>query len=344
MKAAVIHHHGDVDQIRVEDIPKPSPGPGEVLVSVRAAALNHLDVWVRMGGRTSLQMPHVLGSDASGVVAEVGDRVEGLEVGQEVILNPGLSCGQCEFCRAGEDSMCASYGIVGLTRPGTFAQHAVVPALCVNAKPNFLSFEEAAALPLSWLTAYRMLITRAKMKPGETVLIHGIGGGVAIDALQLTKAAGGVAIVTSSHDWKLDRARQLGAHETINYATEDVAARTRELTGGRGVDICFDTVGEATWQANFQAARKGGRIVHCGVTTGATAEVNIQQLYWNQLTVLGSTMGSREDFRQMIALVSAAEIKPVIDSTAPLEEIVSLTQRMEAGDQFGKLVLTIPQE
>ncbi|MFP4052587.1 MAG: zinc-binding dehydrogenase [Phycisphaerae bacterium] len=341
MKAAVIHEHGEIDRIRIDDIPEPTPGPGEVLVDVKAAALNHLDVWVRIGGRASLNMPHVLGCDASGVVSAVDGNVQGVRVGDEVILDPGLSCGYCEFCRAGEQSLCTSYGIIGLTRQGTFAEKVAVPAVCTNPKPVYLTFEEAAALPLARVTAYRMLVTRAKFRPGETVLIHGIGGGVAIDALQLTLAGGGVAIVTSSHDWKLDRAREMGAQETINYATEDVAKRAREITGGRGVDICFDTVGAATFQTNFQAVRKGGRIVHCGVTTGASAEINIQALYWNQISLMGSTMGSRNDFREMLALVSATHVKPVIDSVGPLEDVAELTARMEAGDQFGKLVLKI---
>jgi NADPH:quinone reductase-like Zn-dependent oxidoreductase len=341
MKAAVIHEHGELDKICVEDIPEPTARDGEVLVDVKAAALNHLDVWVRKGGRSSLAMPHVLGSDASGVVSVVGDDVGNVQVGDEVILDPGLSCGLCEFCRRGEQSLCTSYGIVGLTRQGTFAEKVVVPAVCINPKPTFLSFEEAAALPLAHLTAYRMLVGRAQIQPGESVLIHGIGGGVAIDALKIVRGSGGVAIVTSSHDWKLDKAREMGAAATINYANEDVAARVKEITDGRGVDICFDTVGAATFETNFHSVRKGGRIVHCGVTTGATAQINIQALYWNQVTLLGSTMGSREDFRGMLAMVAANEIHPVIDSVAPLENIAELTARMEAGDQFGKLVLTI---
>jgi NADPH:quinone reductase-like Zn-dependent oxidoreductase len=341
MRAAVIHEHGELDRIRIDDIPEPTLRDGEVVVDVKAAALNHLDVWVRKGGRSSLPMPHVLGSDASGVVSAVGEGVGNVQVGDEVILDPGLSCGLCEFCRSGEQSLCTSYGIIGLTRQGTYAEKVCVPAVCINAKPAFLTFEEAAALPLAHLTAYRMLVTRARIKPGETVLIHGIGGGVAIDALKIVRGSGGVAIVTSSHDWKLDKAREMGASVTINYATEDVAARVKEVTDGRGVDICFDTVGAATFETNFQSVRKGGRIVHCGVTTGASAQINIQALYWNQVTLLGSTMGSRDDFRGMLAMVSANEIRPVIDSVAPLEDIAELTGRMEAGDQFGKLVLKV---
>lgn len=343
MNAVVIHEHGGLECARVEQIPHPQAAENEVVLEVRAAALNHLDVWVRKG-RTglSLSFPHVLGSDAAGVVKEIGAGVRGLKPGDEVILNPGLSCGSCEFCNRGEQSECLTFGIVGMTRAGTFAEEVAVPAANLYPKPPHLSFEEAAALPLSHVTAWRMLMTRAKVQPGETVLIHGIGGGVSLAALQLAKLANAQVIVTSSSDEKLARARELRADDVINYrGVPDVASAVREITSGRGVDVVVDTVGAATWAIDLAAARPGGRIVLCGVTTGATAETDLRKLYWNQLTIMGSTVGSHEDFRLMLRAVSIARLKPVIDSVYPLDSFAEAMARMESGEQFGKIVLRL---
>ncbi len=342
MKAAVIHEHGGPDAVHIEEIAGPRPSSGEVVLEVRAAALNHLDIWVRRGrpGLT-LTFPHVLGTDGAGVVAEVGPDVEGLSAGDEVILNPGLSCGSCEFCHRGEHSECTSFGIVGMSRPGTFADLVAVPAQNLHLKPSHLGFEEAAALPLAHVTAWRMLMTRARLQPGETVLIHGIGGGVALAGLQLAKLLNAQVIVTSSSEDKLAQAESLGADHTINYKATDVAATVREITEGRGVDVVFDTVGAATWSVDLAAVRRGGRIVICGVTSGASAETNLQKVYWNQLTIMGSTMGSHEDFRQMLRAITAAHLKPVIDSIEPLDRCKEAMARMESGEQFGKTVLKI---
>jgi len=334
MKAAVIHEHGGLEYIRVE-----------VMLEIRSAALNHLDIWVRKG-RPGLQveMPHVMGSDAAGVVVEAGPGVHGVGIGDEVILNPALSCGCCESCYRGEHSECVSFGIVGMTRPGTFAERVTVPFYNVSPKPSHLNFDEAAALALAYQTAWRMLIARAKLKAGETVLIHGVGGGVALAALQLAKLASAEVIVTSSSDEKLSKARAIGADHTINYKTvDDVAESVKHITRGQGVDVALDTVGADTWNTDFSAVRRGGRIVLCGVTTGQEAKTNLQMLYWNQLTILGSTMGSKEDFRQMLKAVRAAKLKPVIDSVTPLENIKDATGKMEAGKQFGKIVLKVSQ-
>ena len=276
MKAVVITEHGELDKVKLAEVAKPSPAAGEVLIQVKSAALNHLDIWVRKGRQgMTLSMPHVLGSDAAGVVSEIGAGVEGIAVGDEVLINPGLSCGKCEYCRRGEQSECVSFGIVGMSRHGTFAEYVAVPAGNVYRKPAHLNFDEAAALPLAYVTAWRMLMTRAELKPGQTLLIHGIGGGVALAALQLAKLAGAVVIVTSSSDEKLKRAEQLGADYRINYKTSDVASAVRDITGGRGVDVVFETVGAATWPIDFACVRRGGKIVICGVTGGAKAETNL---------------------------------------------------------------------
>jgi len=343
MKALTISSHDGPEVLRVADVPAPSAAAGEVVVEVRAAALNHLDIWVRKGRPgLALKFPHVLGSDAAGVVAEVGAGVDGLRPGDEVMLNPALACGRCEFCRRGEASECPHFGILGLSRPGTFAERVAVPAENVAPKPAYLDFAEAAALCLSHLTAFRMLMTRAALRPGETVLIHGIGGGVALAALQIAKLAGARVIVTSSSDEKLQRAMQLGADFAVNYREQpDVAQAVHGLTDGRGVDIAVDTVGAATWPIDFAAVRRGGRIVLCGVTSGAAAETPLAVLYWNQLTILGSTMGSHEDFRLMVSAVAAAGLKPVIDRIVPLDDGPAAQARMESGDQFGKIVLRV---
>jgi NADPH:quinone reductase-like Zn-dependent oxidoreductase len=341
MDAVVINQHGPAQIAQVRDIPDPVPQAGEVLVAVRSAALNHLDLWVAKGrpGLT-LSFPHILGSDASGVILETGPKTHGVNVGDEVILNPGLSCGCCEYCRRGEQSECRTFGIVGMSRPGTFAEKVAVPAENIYPKPAHLNFDEAAALPLAYVTAWRMLMTRGRLISGETILIHGIGGGVALAALQLAKMIGATVFVTSSSDEKLKKARQLGANQGANYAaTPDIAPWVRDQTGGRGVDLVVDTVGARTLPVDCDVLRRGGRIVMCGVTGGVDAQVNLQAIYWNQLTLIGSTMGSHEDFRQLLRAVIATGLKPVVDSVTPLEKGPEALARMERGSQFGKLVL-----
>jgi len=279
MKAVTIHENGGPEVVRVEEIAEPKPSRGEVVVEVKAAGLNHLDIWVRKGRPGArVDAPHVLGSDAAGLVAELGEGVDTVAVGDEVSINPGVECGKCEYCLRGQQSECLSFGILGFTRAGTFAERVAVPAVNLQPKPSHLDFKQTAALPLSHLTAWRMLFSRARLVPGETVLIHGIGGGVALAGLQLAKGVGAEVIVTSSSDEKLERAVSLGADHAINYRHGDVAEKVRHLTSDRGVVIVLDAVGASTWPINFKAVRKGGRIVHCGITTGKTVEANIQAL------------------------------------------------------------------
>lgn len=344
MKAVYIEDNGGPDVVCVGDLPDPgAPGPGEVRLHVLSAALNHLDIWVRMGRPgMSPVFPHILGSDCCGLVEETGPGVEMIEAGEVVVFNPGIH-DEDEFTRRGEQNVSPSYGIVGGHQGGVFAEKVIVRADKVLPKPEFLSEDEAAALTLAHLTAWRMLVTRAKVMPGETVLIHGIGGGAALAALQIADLVGADAIVTSSSDEKLDRAMDLGAAAVVNYRSTDVTEAVLDYTGGFGVDVVFDAVGAATWPINFAATRRGGRIVHCGVTTGAEATVNIAQLYWNHLTVMGSTMGSDEDFRQLLMAVESNEMTPVVDSVYPIDEVAAAQARMEAGAQFGKVVLRIAQ-
>ncbi len=342
MKAAVIHEPGDVNVLRVEDIAEPQPGPGEVALKVLCAGLNHLDIWVRKGrAAAQLTMPHVLGSDAVGTVLALGAGVTSPPVGAQVIVNPALSCGQCEFCRRGEQSECASFSIIGLGRSGTFAEQVVVPAANCYPRPPHLSDEEAGVLALTYVTAWRMLVTRARLRPGATVLVHGIGGGAALSALQFAKLLGAEVFVTSSSNDKLSRALALGARHTLNYEKESVTKWIAYETSGRGVDVAIDAVGAATWPLDFQCVRKGGQIVLCGVTTGAKAETDLRALYWNQLTVLGSTMGSDEDFRQMLRAVTVNGLRPIIDEVFPLDRVRDAMMKMEAGKQFGKIAVRV---
>lgn len=342
MKAAAIREFGGLDVLRVQDVPDPKPARGEVVLKVLCAGLNHLDIWVRMGRPGSqLRMPHVLGSDAVGVVAAVGEEVQSPRVGEMVIVDPGLSCGHCEFCRRGEQSLCVDFGIMGLSRPGTFAERVVVPAGNCCPKPRHLSEEEAGVLALTHVTAWRMLMTRAQVKPGETVLLHGIGGGVAVAALQFAKMTGAEVFVTSSSNDKLSHALRLGADHTFNYEKADVAKWIQSETSGRGVDVVVDAVGAATWPLDITCVRKGGRIVLCGVTTGPRAETDLRTVYWNQLNLMGSTMGSNEDFRQMIRAVTVNKLKPIVDTVMPLEKAREAMERMETAGQFGKIALRI---
>lgn len=343
MKAVVVYETGGLEQVQVAEVPAPRAGYGQVVVGVKAAALNHLDIWIRKGRPgITLPSPHILGSDAAGVVTEVGEGVRGVQVGDEVVINPGVSCMRCAACLRGDQSACESYAILGTAYPGAFAEQVAVSALNVAPKPAHLSWEEAAALPLAYLTAWRMVFTRAGVQPGETVLIHGIGGGVALAALQLIRMAGASAVVTSSCNEKLARAKALGARQTHNYREDpDVAAAVLQGTQGAGVDVVIDTVGAGTWPINFAACRKGGRIVHCGVTTGPVVETNIAALYWKQLSVLGSTMGSHEDFRRLLSAVQVSGLRPVIDQVFPLAEAREAQGRMERGEQFGKIVLSV---
>ncbi len=299
MKAVVIYKNGDLDCVKVENVAEPKPDRNEVLVEVRSAALNHLDLWVikgRLG--VKLEKPHILGSDASGIVIQTGSDTHGFKIGDEVLINPGLVCGCCDFCQKGEQSLCSSFGIIGMTRPGTYAEKIAVPFYNLWPKPAYMNFNEAAAMSLVFHTAWRMLVTRGALTAGQIVLIHGIGGGVALAALQLAKLIGAKTIVTSSSDEKLSKAKKIGADFTVNYKTaSNVADEIKKATDNYGVDLIIDTVGASTWDLNFSVVRRGGRIILCGVTTGDKAQTDLQKLYWNQVIVLGSTLGSHNDFR-----------------------------------------------
>jgi zinc-binding alcohol dehydrogenase/oxidoreductase len=304
--------------LRYEEVPDPAPGPGEVLVELRAASLNHLDVWVRQG-RPSVPKPRILGADGAGVLAGTGERV---------VINPGL---------AHEGGI----HVLGEHRDGTHAELVAVPRSAVHPIPDGLSFEEAAAFPLVFETAYRMLVTKARLAPGEWVLAWGIGSGVSTAALAIAKALGARVVVTSSSAEKRRRALELGADEALDHGAEDVPARVRELTGG-GAHVVVEHVGEATWQRSLASARPGGRVVVCGATTGPNPPAALHRIWWRELQVLGSTMGTAEDFAGAYALVASGRARPVVDSVFPLAEARAAHERLERGEQLGKIVLRIP--
>jgi NADPH:quinone reductase-like Zn-dependent oxidoreductase len=343
MKSIHITSFGDIDKVTYGDVPQPKPSHGEALVRVKAAALNHLDIWVVKGRPgVTLKGPHVLGSDCAGVVEAYGPGLEPLPAGSEVVVNPGVSCMTCEFCLRGQHSECPKFRILGFQLEGVYGEYAIVPAVNLFPKPKNLSWEEAAALPLSHLTAWRMLFERAKLQSGETVLIHGVGGGVGVAALQLCGLHGAETIVTSSSDEKLQRAQSMGAKHGLNYkTTTDVGAAVKALTNGRGVDVVIDTTGAPTLPISMAAVRRGGRIVTCGITGGAEATVNIQMLYWNHVSFMGSTMGSMEDMRRLVRATETFNLKPLIDKVFPLSDAQSALTRMKAGEQMGKIVLKV---
>ncbi|MDX6506683.1 MAG: hypothetical protein QOG06_1327 [Gaiellaceae bacterium] len=319
MKAIRIHEDGGPEVLRYENAPDPEPGPGEVLVRVRAASLNHLDLWIRKG-LPSVPKPRILGADGAGTREDTGERV---------VINPGIEHGD-------------RITVVGEHMDGTHAELVAVPEANVYFLPDELSYEEAAAFPLVFATAYRLLVTKAQLQEGEWVLLWGIGSGVASAGLAIAKALGARALVTSSSDEKLERARGLGADAVVNHATGDVRAAVAEATDGAGTEVVLEHVGEATWQASLQAARAGGRIAVCGATSGPNPLAALHRIWWKQLTIYGSTMGTREDFEAAYELVKSGRAKPVIDSVYPLAEARAAHERMEVGEQFGKIVLQIP--
>ncbi len=343
MLAVTIRAHGGPEAIHVEEVPRPAAErPGDVVVALRAAALNHLDLFV-VGGLPGLKpaFPHVLGADGAGVVEAVGPAVTRAKPGDRVLLNPGVSCRRCEFCLAGEHSLCTTYRLLGEHLPGTFAEAIRVPESNVHPVPDGVAWADAAAYPLVHLTAWRMLVTRAALRPGETVLIWGIGGGVALAALRIAKLLGAVAIVTSSRETKLARARELGADLALNHTSADVAREVRAWTGGRGADVVVDSVGEATWEKSLRALAPGGRLVTCGATTGPRVVTDVRRMFWYHHSLLGSTMGNDREFGEIVRLLGTGAVRPVVDAVTPLADARGAFERLASGDHFGKLVLEI---
>jgi NADPH:quinone reductase-like Zn-dependent oxidoreductase len=346
MRGLTIDAHGGLEQLRVrDDLPIPALGrPDEVRIRIHAAALNRLDWWVLNGiPGVKIHPGWVLGSDGAGEIEAIGSGVRDLRVGDRVIINPGIvdrSC-RCEYCRDGDQPLCLSYGILGEHRPGTMAEYVVVPAANVRTIPAEIDFESAAAFPLATLTAWRMIVTRARVQPGDHVLIWGIGGGVALAALQIVKHIGATAWVTSGSPDKLTRAQALGADHLLDHRQPDLGREIRARTGKRGVDVVIDSVGEATWSQSLVALGKRGRLVTCGGTTGPHVQIDVRRMFWNQWTLMGSTMGNDAEFDAMTELFRHGALQPPVDSVWSLDDGRAAFERLDAGAQFGKVVVRV---
>jgi NADPH:quinone reductase-like Zn-dependent oxidoreductase len=340
MKAVVFHEHGGTDKLRYEERPDPLVKDNEVLVRVKACALNHLDIWGRIGlPGVQIPLPHISGSDISGDIASTGRLVTRTRPGDAVIVSPGLSCGMCEYCLSGRDSMCRSYKIIGYLTDGGYAELISVPEVNIIPKPEWLKPEEAAAVPLVFMTAWHMLVTNARVSPGEHVLVLGAGSGVGSAAVQIARLSGARVIATAGSEEKLKLARALGADELINHNEQDIAAEARRITEKRGVDIVFEHVGSATWEKSIKSLAVGGRLVTCGATSGYAGQTDIRYVYSRQLSILGSYMASKAELLKVIELVKQRRLNPVIDRIYPLAEAAGAQERMEKREHFGKIVL-----
>jgi NADPH:quinone reductase-like Zn-dependent oxidoreductase len=336
-----MHQYGGVEQLRYEDAPEPKLGsPTDVIIKLKAASLNHIDIWNRRGlTGIKIGFPRILGGDCAGIVTEIGTAVANVKIGDAVCLYPPSGCGRCEFCATDREYMCVHLRVLGERDDGTYAEYVRAPARNCFPIPPGMSFEEAAAFPLVFITMWRMLQTNARLKPGEHILILGIGGGVASAALQLAASIGTHIIVTSSSDEKLAKANALGAEHGINYTKADFAQEVRRLTNKRGVDVVVDCVGGESWVKSLSSLAKGGRLVTCGATAGAHPDTDIQRIFWNHLNIFGSTLGDRTEFKEVLNFMAASRTRPIIDSVFPLRDAAVAQKRMEEGKQFGKIVL-----
>lgn len=338
MKAIVIHEFGGVEKLKYEEIEVPTLHSHEVLIQVKACAMNHLDVWVRQG-LLEIPMPHILGSDVSGVISQVGTEIKDFKVGDSVFISPGTSCGACENCLKGDDNVCVEYGIIGKNSWGGYAEYLKVSRQNILPMPQNLNFEEAASMPLTFLTAWEMLVRKARIKPGDWVLVLAVGSGVGVAAVQIAKLFGAMVIATASTEEKLKKAKDLGADYLINYQENDFLEGVKKITHKRGVDIVVEHTGEATWEKSLHCARWGGTIVTCGATTGSNGKTDLRHVFFRQLKILGSTMGRKGDLYEISRWIQQGRFKPVIDEVIPLKEARRGHLKMESRSQFGKIVL-----
>ncbi len=340
MKAVVVREHGDVDKLGIEEVETPIPAPDEVLIEVKSCALNHLDLWVRRGvPGQRMPLPMIPGCDIAGVVKKAGPFARGVKAGDRVVVAPGISCGRCAECLSGRDNLCASYGIIGENRNGGCAEFVCVPAANIIPIPGKLNFDEAAAIPLVWLTAWHMLVSRAALRPGEVILIHAAGSGVSTAGIQIAKLLGARVIATAGSDAKLKKARDMGAGETINYKKLDFYEEVKRITRRTGVDVILDHVGADTWDKNIRSLKTGGRLVTCGVTSGFEVATDLRYIFFRRLSVLGCTMGTKGELLQVMHLMGEGQLQPVIDSVYPLAQIAEAHKRMQDRKVFGKIVV-----
>jgi NADPH:quinone reductase-like Zn-dependent oxidoreductase len=341
VKAALFRKHGGPEVLEYADVPEPRIRANEVLVEVKACALNHLDLFVR-GGLPGIEipLPHILGNDIAGIVREVGELVTWVKPADEVMVQPGVSCGHCEACLSGQDNLCREYDIIGYRRDGGYAELVAVPGVNIVPKPAQLSWEEAAALPLVTVTAWHMLVTRANVQAGEDVLVHAAGSGVGSIAIQIAKLRGARVITTASSDEKLEKAREFGADLTINYTQADWPKEVRRLTDRKGVDVVVEHTGAATWPGSISSLKNNGRLVTCGATSGFDARTDLRQVFYRHLTLLGSFMGSKAELLEAMKFVREGKIRAVVDRVLPLSEARQAHEAIEDRAQFGKVVLT----
>jgi len=340
MKAVIFKQHGGPEVLEFADAPDPKPRANEVLIEVKACALNHLDIFVRNGlPGIEIPLPHILGNDIAGVVREVGELVTWVKADDEVMVQPGVSCGHCDACLSGRDNLCREYDMIGYRRNGGYAQFVSVPGVNVFPKPANISWEEAAALPMVTVTAWHMLVGRANIRPGEDVLVHAAGSGVGSVAIQIAKLHGARVITTASSDEKLAKARELGADETINYTRDDWPKEVKRLTERRGVDVVFEHTGSETWVGSISSLKNNGRLVTCGATSGFDARTDLRQVFYRHLTILGSFMGSKAELLEAMKFVRQGKIRGVVDRVLPLSEARQAHELVESRGQFGKVVL-----
>jgi 2-desacetyl-2-hydroxyethyl bacteriochlorophyllide A dehydrogenase len=340
MKCVRIHEHGGVEKLVQDNVPTPTIGPADVLVQVKATSINHLDLWVRKGlPGVKFSLPLIPGVDAAGIVAEVGDGVHHLKAGDRVVVAQGISCGHCKHCLDGNDNLCAEYRLIGEHRDGADAEFIAVPARNIQKLPQTVSFESAAAAALVFLTAWQMLVDKARVKHTETVLVVGASSGVGSAGIQIAKLMGARVLATTSSEEKAAKTREIGADEVINYKSESVFDKVRKLTDKRGVDVVFDHVGASIWEENIKMLAKGGRLVTCGATSGYEAKTDLRYIFYKQLQILGSTMGRKGDLMTIMNLIGQGKLKPVIDRVLLLSEVRQAHQIVEEGRHFGKIVL-----
>ena len=351
MKAVRLHSFGDAGVLQYEDAPLPAVGPNDILLQLKGAGLNHLDIWVRSGARgRNIPLPHIPGSDGAGIVAEVGSEVKSVKPGDRVLLSPGLSCGTCNRCLSGRDNLCREYRVLGTKEDGTYAQFVKLPAVNVLPIPEGLDFEQAAAIPLVSLTAWHMLVTLARIQPGETVLIHGAGSGVGSMGIQIAKLVGAHVVTTAGSDEKLEKAKALGADDVINYKKNDFVDEVKRLTEKRGVDVVFEHIGGEVFEKSITILAKGGRLVTCGATSQYNCNVDVRYVYSRHQSIFGSWMGGKHELVDVLKFFSPVvngrkeprlRLRPVLDRVFPLSEAAEAHRHIEARKNFGKVVLKI---
>jgi NADPH:quinone reductase-like Zn-dependent oxidoreductase len=342
MKAVRFHEHGDVDRLSYEEVPDPVAGPAEIVVRVKACALNYLDIWQRKGlPGVKIPLPHISGSDIAGVIESVGEGVSHVSPGDKVLVNPGLSCMHCEACYAGHDNQCRDYTVLGNYFDGGYAEMVKVPAVNALPFPGSLEFAEAASIPLVFMTAWHMLVTRCGLKAAEDVLILGAGSGVGSAAIQIARLFHARIIATAGTDAKLEKARSLGADQVINHNRQKIRDEVRQITGKRGVDIVFEHIGAATWQDSVSCLARHGRLVTCGVTTGYDVQLDLRHLFAKEISLIGSYMGSKHELLEVLKHVRSGMLKPVVSDVLPLREAARAQKMMERREHFGKIVLAV---